>query len=56
MNMGISLSALPATPEEATKIIEVLSRTAAGLGLEGISCALNINSFDDEEEDGTDNE
>jgi hypothetical protein len=49
--IGINLNVLPRTQEEAIKIIEVLSRAATGLALEGISVSLGITPYEGEEED-----
>lgn len=44
--LAISVNVNPETQEEAMKVVEVLSRTAAGLALDGISVSLNFTSFE----------
>lgn len=47
----VSLSVNEMTHENVTRIVEALSRTAAGLALEGIDVSLNFGSFDADEDE-----
>jgi hypothetical protein len=50
----VSLSVNEMTPDNVTRVVEVLSRAAAGLALEGIDVNISFGSFDlDEDEEGT---
>jgi hypothetical protein len=48
--MGVSVTALPDTPEQTARAAEVLARAITGLAFEGIGVSLNIHEFDDEDE------
>lgn len=48
MNLGINVTILPESEIEAIKAVEVLSRAAAGLALEGITVSINLSTFEDD--------
>lgn len=49
-SIGITLTALPENQEQATKVVEVLSRAAAGLAFDGLTVSLALASYENEEE------
>lgn len=49
MAIGITLTVLPDTEPDATKVVEVLSRAAAGLAFDGLSVALSLGTYDEDE-------
>ncbi len=51
MAIGIHTTILPDTQEEAIKAVEVLSRAATGLAIDGISVTIAINNFDPDEDE-----
>ena len=53
MAISVSLSVLPEDHEQATKVIEALSRVSAGLAFDGMTVNLMVTNFDpgDEDED-----
>lgn len=50
MAIGIRLTVLPDTQEEAIRTIEAVSRLAAGLAFDGLSSSISIDLYDPEEE------
>lgn len=49
MAIGIALTVLPDTQEEALKVVEVLSRAATGLVFDGLTCTVSFTVYDPEE-------
>lgn len=49
--MGVSVTALPDTPEQTVRAAEVLARAITGLAFDGISVSLNIHEFEDDDEE-----
>lgn len=51
MAIGITVTILPKTQEEASRAMESLSRIAAGLAFDGLSVTISIDTYDPEGED-----
>lgn len=49
--IGVTLTVLPQSDEEATRCAEVLGRAAAGLALEGLTVSLGLATYEPDEED-----
>lgn len=49
--VGLALHVMPDTDEDAAKVTEILTRTAVGLALDGISCEVRCTPFDHDPED-----
>lgn len=47
--IGVTLTVLPETDEQALRSAEVLSRAAAGLALEGLTVSLGLGTYEPED-------
>ena len=48
MSISVNLTVLPESHEQATQVVEVLSRAAAGLAFDGLSVALSLTNYEEE--------
>jgi hypothetical protein len=44
--IGVELNAQPDSEADAARVIEILSRTATGLAMDGVWCELTITPFE----------
>lgn len=49
--VGVDLSVLPSSDEEAAQVVEVLTRTAVGLALDGMSVQVRCTPYDHDPDD-----
>lgn len=49
MSISITLTVLPESQEQAAQVVEVLSRSAAGLAFDGQSVSLMLTNYDEDE-------
>lgn len=54
MNISVGVSVYPNTEEEAAKAVEILSRAAVGLALEGLDVAVHVTHLEDDENERPD--
>lgn len=51
MAIGIALTVLPDTQEQALKVVEVLSRAATGLVFDNLTCTISFTVYEMDEEE-----